>query len=347
MDYINTISVEQAASFIVQGDPNRPGPVRLLTHAKPDGDALGSTLALTYALQQRAVEVEVVFVPPVPDALAALDARGVLSLYDPNQTYAEPSRVILLDTGAWQQLGPARVLIEPFLDHALIIDHHLSGDIPAKHRFLDPTAAATAELLTPLLDAIDALRPHPQGPIGSDAAALLFTALASDTGWFKFSNTTARTHRLAARLIELGVDHARLYGKLEQTERPAKLRLMARAMANLELTADDQACLIPLARADFEAAGARDDETERLVDLPQVVAGVRVVVLLSERMDSEGQVLTSLSFRSKPGSRAVDVAALANHFGGGGHARAAGAKLRGPLHDHLAKVRSAVIEALR
>jgi phosphoesterase RecJ-like protein len=153
---------------------------------------------------------------------------------------------------------------------------------------------------------------------------------------------------LAARLLRRGVDHAALYQKLEQTERPEKLQLLIRAVSSLRLIARERAAVMVLRRGDFAATGALVEETERFVDLPQAVESVRVVALITEPPAQDGSKAgpVRLSFRSKPGSGAVDVAKLAGQFGGGGHARAAGAKLDAPLDEVISRVTGAVEQAL-
>jgi len=310
----------------------------ICTHAKPDGDALGSVAALVAALG-RGGGREVIggLVPPVAEPLRRLEGYRFLETWEA-ETIALPEAelTVIVDTGAWSQLGPMRAALEARLDRTLILDHHLSGDVPARHRLVEPGAAAACELVAGLIERIE---PEALGTPG--VAESLFAGLASDTGWFRFSNTTPRTHRLAAELMEFGVDHAAVYRKLEQTERPEKLALMARALGSLKFHAGGRFALIALAGEDFRETGARAEETERLIDLPQILIDVEVVALVCESEDGTGPVRVSL--RSKPGAEAVDVAEVAARFGGGGHARAAGVKFENlSLAEAIAEIRAAV-----
>lgn len=325
------------------------GSVLVLTHGKPDGDALGCLLALTLTLRQLGKAATGLVVPPVPDPLRGLHDRGAYAVLgeDPldDPVFTNPDRVVIVDTGAISQLGEAYPLIEPHLDKTCILDHHLSGDVPAAEFYIDPTAAAAAEVIAELIDLLHD-RPPNAGGRASDAyepavADALFVGIASDTGWFRFSNVTADTHRLAARLVGQGVDHAALYAKLEQAERPEKLALTVRALTSLRMIADGQAAVMGLTLDDFAETGAREEETERLIDTPQQVSTLRVVVLLAEKQTDDG-IVTRMSFRSKPTEDAVNVAELAARFDGGGHARAAGARAVGSI----AVVMPRVIEAL-
>ena len=149
---------------------------------------------------------------------------------------------------------------------------------------------------------------------GDTIAEALFVGIGSDTGWFRFSNTRPQTHRLAARLLELGVDHADLYARLHQTERQEKLALLTRALGSLTLLADGRAAVMHLTQKDFEETGALPEETERLIDVPQQVTKIQVVALVTESsVDTpDGPApLARISFRSKPGPNAVNVADLA------------------------------------
>ncbi|MEM8738778.1 MAG: bifunctional oligoribonuclease/PAP phosphatase NrnA [Planctomycetota bacterium] len=333
------------------------GPVLVLTHAKPDGDAFGSLVALVAALRALGQTARGVFAPPVPAALARLPGANLADVWTPEYALPfDPALCVVVDTGAWSQVGPLRPVLEPRLGRTLILDHHLSGDLPAADRYVDPDAAAACEVIAELIEILhpagerDPLPPGrretdtagyaPLAPVIRDA---LFVGIASDTGWFRFSNVRPQTHELAAKLIRQGTDHASLYQKLEQAERPEKLALLTRALQNLSLHARGTAALITLRQEDFRDTGARPEETERLIDTPQMVGGLEVFVVATEAEDGT----TRLSFRSKPASddSAIDVSALASRFGGGGHARAAGAKVDRPLDEVLPGI-TAALDAL-
>jgi phosphoesterase RecJ-like protein len=326
------------------------GPIVVLTHAKPDGDAFGSVVAMAAALRSMGRDVRACFAPPVPASLAALRGSELAKLYDQATGSADldaAALYIVLDTGAWGQLGPFAATIRPNLDRTLIIDHHLSGDIPAAHRYIDGCAAACCEIVAQFIDEL--LTPPIAEPWASIIREALFVGIVSDTGWFRFSNTRPHTHELAAKLLREGVDQDSIHEKLEQGERPEKLALLTRALDSLKLLADGKAALMVLRGDDFQQTGALEEETERLIDIPQQIGTVRVIALISERTISNGMQArpqTRLSFRSKPGPNAVNVAELAHRFGGGGHARAAGAKVDAPLEDVVQRVSAALNEAV-
>lgn len=327
-------TLASAADLIRRTD----GPVFITAHTKPDGDAFGSVVALAEALKQLGKPTFACFAPPVTASLLNLNGNDLTHILDDKTDIPDCSLYIVLDTGAWSQIEPVRHIIEPNLERTLILDHHLSGDIDAAHKVVGPDAAACAEIVADLIDLLGQDNPIDWHGVIAQA---LFTGIGTDTGWFRFSNTRPQTHRLAARLLELGVDNADLYARLHQTERPAKLALLTRALASLTYLADDRAVIMHLTRQDFADTGALEEETERLIDVPQQVGRIQAVALVTESTTDtpNGQApLARISFRSKPGPDAVNVADLAGQLGGGGHARAAGAKVQAPLDRAIKQV---------
>jgi phosphoesterase RecJ-like protein len=311
--------------------------VIITTHLKPDGDAFGSLVALATTLKYLGAEVYTYYTGPLHISFTQLNGAELVTPFDASRDWPQADLVIIADTGAWSQVGAMGEHLKARLDKTLIVDHHISGDIDAKWKYIDGDAAACCEVLADLIEPLG-------GAFDRVVAESLFVGIASDTGWFKFSNTRPQTLELAARLLRMGVDHAEIYRRTEQTERVEKLKLMIRALDSLQLVAGDRAAIMVLRAGDFAETGALLEETERFVDLPQVVAKVEVVVLITEPPADQVRLpnLIGLSFRSKPGPAAVNVANLAQQFGGGGHARAAGAKVDAPLDDVIARVRGAL-----
>lgn len=335
MSYVSNTTLPLIAAKLTQARS-----VLVTTHAKPDGDAFGSVIATAHALELAGKSVERWVVPPLPQSLTVLNGMAAPVHLCTEQTgpwpTGEPDAIVIADTGSSSQLGPLWPWVRQRRDRVIVLDHHLRGDDIAAMRYVDTSAAAACEIVAELIDALGVA----WDPL---IAKALYVGVASDTGWFHFSNTTPRTLRLAARLLEHGVDHAALYQQLEQRERAEKLPLMARALTSLQPLADGTAALMLLAHKDFVETGATTQDTERLVDLPQVVAAVRLVALVTE--PEPGRVRISL--RSKPGPGAVDVNVLAMQFGGGGHARAAGAKVNGTPQDVLARLRPLIERAMQ
>lgn len=342
-EYQSNVTADEAVQILAAAKR-----VAITTHAKPDGDAYGSVAALAQTLRARGTEVTAMLIPPVPDGFAQLPGFDAVTVLDPDSEIVWPDvdLNVIVDTGAWSQIHPLRPHIESRLENTLIIDHHIMGGVPAKWLYIDRTAAACCEVIAEI---IDLLGDGAQTVYDDAVANALFVGLASDTGWFRFSNTTPRTHELAARLIRQGVDQSSLYSQLEQSERVEKLHLMIRALDSLELVADQQAAIMVLRASDFTETGAHLEETERFVDAPQAVETVQVVVLITEPPQTKAgtpEGMIRLSFRSKPGHHAVNVADLAQQFGGGGHARAAGAKVDDTIDNVVTRVRDAIAASL-
>jgi phosphoesterase RecJ-like protein len=366
-DYQSNLSLAEAAKKISQAKR-----VAIITHAKPDGDAFGSVAALAEVITKLGGQPEAWFIPPVPVVFDDLKGRQSAKLYNPNSDLGDPDLVVVLDTGSWSQVSPMRAALEGLMDRTLIIDHHLAGGMPAKWRYVDAQAAACCEIIAELIDLLQA-GGQDQHTTAVDlwtptVCESLFVGVATDTGWFRFSNTRPETHALAAKLLGLGVDQAGLYHSLEQTARPEKLALQVRALAGLRMLADNRAVVMVLRAEDFIQTGATLEETERFVDMPQSVKTVQVVVLVTEppphhhhHRDADAAIIDQppkdkpitssqairLSFRSKPGPCAVDVSQLAAQFGGGGHARAAGAKVKQPVDEVVTLVSEALTNAVR
>lgn len=319
----------------------------VLTHAKPDGDAAGSVLAAVRILERLGAEAEGWFVGPFPAWLPALAAESVIrkfgdqpAVIDPS--WPEPDLIVIVDTGSHQQLDQFRHWLAPRAARCVIIDHHLHGNAEiAPLRLIDTRAASCTQVLASVADA--ALGVSPTDPLPIGIAEPLYFGLATDTGWFRFSNVTADTLRLGARLLECGVDAPRLYEWSEQQQAPARPRLLGVALAGLEWYAQNTIAVMTLTQAQIAGVGGQGEDVGGFADPALAVRGVRVVVTLTEMSKpGDAKPLTKASLRSKPGERAVDVAAVCATLGGGGHARAAGVKLNMPL----AEARAAVLRAL-
>lgn len=325
----------------------------LLTHTKPDGDALGSTLALARTINTirrttgAVSAAECWYGAPLPDWAQSLMGQTKCRSVEYGQPVPgsfDPEAVVICDTGAWGQLEPFREFIEERLDRTAIIDHHLQGDAEiADHRLVDTTAAAVTQPVAEVCCKLLGLSSPAKLPV--DIATPLYTGLATDTGWFRHSNVDARVMRLAADLLETGVEHTALMELIEQRDRPSRLRLMQRALTTLELVEDKHLAIMSLTSADFREAGAAPGESGGFVDLPRTVPTIRVTALLTEQEDAQG-VFTKVSMRSKPtgwdGEEPVDVNQVCQKLGGGGHARASGARVRAGLTE----TKKRLIEAL-
>lgn len=327
--------------------------IALLTHAKPDGDALGSTLALARAINLSrgttgAVSAaECWYAAPMPEwsqKLATPTKIRVIEPPKPAPAVLDPEGILICDTGSWSQLAPFKSFLEPRLDRTVIIDHHLQGNAEiSTRRLLDTEAAAVVQPAAEVCCHILNLDSPSKLPV--DIATPLYVGLATDTGWFKHSNVNGRVMRLAGELLDAGVNHSSLFAMLYQRDRTPRLKLMARALESLEIIKDKNAAIMMLTHEDFKATKAAPGDSGGFVDIPQSIEAIRVVAILNEQFDADG-VFTKISLRSKPtdwdGQPPVDVNEVCQKLGGGGHARASGAKVRQGLEE----TKRLLIEAL-
>ena len=319
------------------GDARR---VAIFTHAKPDGDAIGSTLALARTLTRLGKHAVPVYLNPWPDRFDPIVGDTPI-IKEHRDTFAEEALqeidlAVILDTGSWNQLADARAWLEPRADHTIIIDHHAHGEPEiAEMRLIDTSAAAAAEIAAELCAQLLGV---PTNKLPVEVAEPLYLGIATDTGFFRYSSVTPGTMRLAAALIDAGVEHNALYRLVEQSDDVSRLRLITRSLNNMTFHAGDTVAVIAISQKDAEECGVSMDDVGGLGDLPQSVASVRAVAVLTE-LEAD---LTKVSFRSKAGKNHIDVNQVAQQFGGGGHVHAAGAK----IHEALDSARARVIAAL-
>ena len=305
----------------------------IVTHARPDGDAVGSMAALAAAAQAAGKTARVLLPDEVPLRYEFLLAGARPA---PAEQFAaladEADVVVILDTCAFAQLDGLDEPIRARREKIVVADHHETVEDVGAIQWIDKTAAAAGVMIAELLEAL-------RWPVNAAAAEALLAAIATDTGWFRYANTDGRCLRAAAKLIDAGVQPDELYARLYESERLQRVQLRRRVLESLELHAGGKVATMAVRRADFEQTGARSDETEDLVNEAMRIGGVEAAVLL---VDSGDCVRASL--RSRGG---VDVAAVARRFGGGGHRRAAGLRGSEDLDTLKRRLIEALAEALR
>jgi phosphoesterase RecJ-like protein len=306
----------------------------LTTHVRPDGDGLGSMLALADALESLGKDVRMTVASTYPPRYAFLDpGRRVRFFQEPGDEDRGADAVIVIDTGTWNQLGSFGNFLRGLPVGKAVIDHHLTQDDLGALRFVDATAEASGRLAHQAITALGV-------PLSAGMAANLFVAVAMDTGWFRHSNTSPATFALASELVAAGARPELLYDELFERNSLARLRLVGRVLERLTVAAGGRVAYTELRRGDYEATGATPQDSEDLVNYPRSVAGVEVGLFFMEQ--PKGGV--KVSFRSRG---AVDVARLAETFGGGGHRAASGAILpTASLDEARARVLSALTALL-
>jgi len=303
----------------------------LTTHVNPDGDAIGSEVALALYLRARGKVVHVLNDSVVPPNFAFLTQSVTMEAYEPElaeRRFGEAEAFVVLDTGNRQRIGRLAQHIDRHVLHVVVIDHHVSHNGFGQLNLVEPEASATAEIL------YDLLRPE-AGALTPAIAEALYVALMTDTGSFRYSNTDAPAHRMAAELLHLGVDPQRIHAQVFSHASAGRLRFFGEALASMALVAHGRLVVLEVGPEQFHKHGLVGADTEGLVDMPRSIAGIEGVVLFSE-VDA-GKI--KVSMRSN-GRIAVD--GIAAELGGGGHVHAAGALVRGAR----AEVRDRVVRAL-
>lgn len=308
----------------------------LTTHIRPDGDALGSEMAMAEILTSLGKQVLVMNAFSLPRNLQFLDPmRRARELgVDVSPEMLEACDVlIVLDTTAWAQLGAMADVIRKSNVRKAVIDHHVSADDLGAEVFKSVEAEATGRLVVDAADALGvALTPEIAQPA--------FVALTTDTGWFRFASTRAETYRVAGRLVDAGAVPDQIYKALYENDTIGRLRLMGRAMSQTQTERDGRLIYTWLELTDFDAANAVPSDSEDLINMTLAVEGTEVaVIFVEQRMGG-----FKISFRSRCG---VDCAQIAEQFGGGGHKKAAGAFIAGSLDVARSKALDAVRTAMK
>lgn len=304
-------------------------------HISPDGDTLGSSLGLSLGLKRLGKRPRVVFQDDVPSHLRFLPgADGILK---PDAVDFTPQLVILVDCAALHRTGDGWV--DKYLPQTplLILDHHaLRDDIPAVS-IIDGKLAATAELIYWLLQALNV-------PMELDIARCLYTALCTDTGGFRFTNTRTHTFEIAAQLKAAGVNLEEMRIQLFESRRLMNVKLMGYAMANISHSDDNKLVWSMIEAKTKKLWGAADSDTEGIAGQMMLVEGVKVGVFLDERVDADGKYTVKVSFRGRDG---YNVGKAAAQFGGGGHYAASGCTIPGNMDEVWPRVIEAALLLVR
>jgi phosphoesterase RecJ-like protein len=301
----------------------------LTTHVRPDGDGLGSQLALAEVLETMGKSVRLVIASTWPPRYDFLDpGKRIERFTAPGDAWRNVDAAIVLDTGTWNQLGDFGPFLKSLNVAKAVIDHHVTQDDLGATRFVDTTAEATGRLV---YEAVQALRV----PLPAQAANMLFVAVAMDTGWFRHPNATAPTFALAGELVAAGARPSPLYDQLYERNSLAGMKLKGLVMEHMQLAEAGKVAHSEVRRGDYAATGATPQDSEDLVNYTRSIAGVEVGLLFMEQPAGGVKV----SFRS---TGTTDVARIAEQFGGGGHRAASGAT----VHDALEQVRTRILAAV-
>lgn len=299
-------------------------------HTMPDGDSIGSVLAMRLLLNEIGLETQVLTVDRIPRIYSFLP--GVEHFTPFADRHGEFDLAVILDCTDLDRLGGD---LGQFISHLPVvvnIDHHVSNVEFGTYNYVDDTAAATGEIVFGLITEM-------QAELTPWIAVNLYTALTMDTGSFQFDNTTAKTHHIAAELYRTGIDIAEINRNLHAKKEFIQLKLLGYALAQLKTTAGGRIAWITIPLQVFHELGAEDEHGDGIINYPRMVNGAEVGILFREISPGKFKV----GFRSK---NLVDVNKLAGLFGGGGHPKASGCIVEGTIEEVEKKVIDLTIQHL-
>ncbi len=303
----------------------------LTTHVRPDADAIGSEIAMAGLLEQLGKQVRIINASPVPTRLKFLDPEDRCRVIGKDISEAEAADTdvhMILDTSAWGQLAEMGRVFKKTTARKVVVDHHVCAEDLGALNLKDTEAEATGALVFQFAEAMKLT-------ITPVIGAAIYSAIATDTGWFRFPSTTGETMRTIGRLIDSGIQPAILYGKLYEQYTLARIKLAGRVLTRMMLDCGGKLAWTYVTLVDYRETGAEPADTEDLVNECMTVEDVAAAFILIEQ--SNGNVKASIRSRSH-----LDVSRIAAGFGGGGHKQAAGAILPGPLDDVKEKILAAM-----
>jgi len=287
------------------------------SHSRPDGDSIGSQMAMAYALRSLGKEVRVVNKDPAPDAMMAFPGVADIELAD--RVDGDFDGVIIMECGDLGRPGVAG------LERLFVIniDHHPGNTAYGQVNWFDPSAAACAEMVFDVVEALGV-------PLSREIGTHIYLAILTDTGSFHYSSISPRTFEICRRTLEAGVDPVSVSRQVYDSNNLGRLRLIGMVLTSMEIDSTGRVATLYLDQAMARRAEGTYDDTEGLVNMPLSVKEIQAVVFFKQIEGDEYRV----SLRSKGD---VDVCSVAQRFGGGGHKNAAGCTAKGPI-DPLKRV---------
>ncbi len=316
-------SLKELAGFLKAADK-----IVIFTHTNSDGDALGSAAALCRVLRKMGKTSWILMDEDVPDYISFMDTEFCTRDKD---IVKDHDISICVDCGEYSRF-PA--LADKFDEGKLklCVDHHATGDGFGDHYYIDPSEAATCQLIYKLIKELEAAGGSEL--IDKTVAESLYTGINTDTGSFQYSNTTAETHAIAADLMSHGVDHTAINVKLYQTIPMTKLKIQSAILQRAEFLFGGQVAIGYVTGEMLEEAGAVLDDAEGTIDMLRNIEGVEIAAFLKEKGDA-----VKVSMRAKSHANVAEIVSV---FGGGGHVKAAGCTLEMGMEEALDKLKSEI-----
>ena len=292
--------------------------IAVLPHISADGDSLGSSLALSIVLKNMGKEVLIYAEEDIPYIYNFLPGLDLVRVGTSSQHY---DVIIALDTGDMGRLGTRGEMFSNNTPVTINVDHHNTNSKFALYNYVESSSAAVGEIVYDMIGMLGE-------SIDTDIATCLYVAITTDTGGFRYSNTTVVTHKIAADLINYGVNVAEVSQRVFETTSIEKVRLTGQVINSLQLLEDGKVALIEITDEMMMKAGAKDEDCDGVVNIGRNVKGVEVAVML--RQKSNGDIKVNLRSNSY-----VDVSAVAAKYSGGGHKRASGCIIKSENKESL------------
>ena len=304
------MTLSQIAEYILKGKK-----IGITYHVSPDGDAVGSVLALLNGLKSLNKNCYVISKDSLSDNLKFLKGSEEI-LGNVVEATNDTDIVVVLDCGNLERVSAN---LNEFTGTIINIDHHLSNDKYGDINYIDSNAAATAEIVFELLNLMG-INFDEANSVIKDIGTCMYTSIVTDTGGYRHSNVTERTHKISATLKKIGVDNTFIYQSLFDNKDFSRIKLIGKALSNMQLILNGKVALLELDKAFTEDLGIDIGDTSDIISYGLQIKGVEVTLLLKEVEDGVKASLRAKSY--------VDVRKIAEVFGGGGHIRASGIKIK-------------------
>lgn len=311
------IDFNEAVSLLKEKDN-----ILILTHRNPDGDTLGSGFALLRALRDMGKRARLINADPIPKKFSFL-YDGIVE-----EDFTEEF-VVSVDVAERKLLGES--FTEKYGERVnLAIDHHETSRLFAEKTYCESDSASCCEIVYLLIKAMGT-------PITKEIADCIYTGCSTDTGCFKYSNVTPRTHRIAAELIEAGADHSRINVRMFETKAMGDFMLQKLCLDSLEIFGEGKVALISVTTDMLAQCGVDKSALDAIKPITRQIEGVEIGITLKE--ENDGKI--GISVRT---GESYDASAICAHFGGGGHMRAAGCEVKGTIEEAQEKIKKYIIE---
>lgn len=312
--------------------------IMLTTHENPDGDGIGSIVALYQHLKGKGKQSRILLTSKLPEEFQFLDPDNKFEIFEENKHtdwLRNVDLAILLDIGNYTRTGRMWNVIQQNGTTVVNIDHHpYQNGHPFTINISDINASATGELIYEYLKAID------PDSLSKKTYEAIYVAIMTDTGSFSYNNTNVLCHEIAANAIKSGVDTAKIHQKIYGSSSRSRIKLLAAVADNLQFTYDNKLVWFTITKEMMENANAVKDDVDGFTDFARSIKGVEVSLMIFENAENSCRI----NFRSK-GYYSINK--IAQYFGGGGHSFAAGAKVNGKIYDMASKVVDKTIEIMK